>query len=109
MPDHLHVLLEGANAESDLLAFVQRFKQVTGFEFKFISGNRPWQQSFFDRVVRKDEDPQVVAAYIFDNPQEAGLPADHPAFALRGGTLFHGTEADGAKASSLHSDSRARR
>jgi REP element-mobilizing transposase RayT len=105
MPDHLHVLLRGREASSDLLGFVQRFKQVTGFHFKTISGDQPWQQSFFDRVLRAGEDPGDIARYVFDNPVEAGLPAGHAAYFLRGGAFFRGAAPDGAKASSLHLDS----
>jgi hypothetical protein len=104
MPDHLHVLLVGQTVQSDLIRFVQRFKQVTGYRFKQETGDHLWQQSFHDRVLRSDEDRGVVARYIFDNPSEASLPASHTAYTLRGGEYFQRLVAlDGAKASSLHS------
>jgi hypothetical protein len=40
-----------------------------------------WQASFFDRALRKHEDLETVARYIFNNPVEAGLvqrAADYP-------------------------------
>jgi len=104
MPDHLHVLLVGKSVRSDLIRFVQRFKQITGYRFKHETGEHLWQQSFHDRVLRSDEDRSVVARYIFDNPTEAGLPDGSPAFELRGGELFERLVVpDGAKAASLHS------
>ena len=108
MPDHLHVLLRGPSAKSDLPSFVQRFKQVSGFRFKQ-TGNTLWQQSFFDRVLRRDEDPGAVVRYIFDNPASAGLPSKSAAYYLRGGTHFElpmgaaqASPTDGAEASPLH-------
>jgi putative transposase len=106
MPDHLHVLLKGQKPSSDLLRFVQRFKQVTGFQFKRDSGQRLWQQSFYDRVLRRGEDPLHVAAYIFGNPLSAGVPAASAAYELRGGAYYEEHTSDGAKASSLRSGSR---
>ena len=103
MPDHLHVLLQGHRVDSDLLRFVQRFKQVTSFEFKRENEFVLWQQSFFDRVLRREDDPTALARYIFDNPAAAGLPADHAAFALRGGTYSDDAPKDGATTSSRHS------
>jgi putative transposase len=102
MPDHLHVLLKGQQLSSDLLRFVQRFKQLTGFQFKRESGERLWQQSFYDRVLRKGENSRAVAQYIFDNPSTASLPAASAAYELRGGIYYEGPVSDGAKASSLH-------
>ena len=34
MPDHLHLVVEGATAKTDLLTFVKKFKQRTGYLFK---------------------------------------------------------------------------
>jgi putative transposase len=100
MPDHLHVLLRGREADSDLLGFVQRFKQITSFHFKRDTGEAPWQQSFYDHVLHGDEDVGVVASYIFENPSRAGLPKGSLAYDLRGGDLFErGVEPDGL---SLH-------
>ena len=104
MPDHLHVLLHGDSPRSDLLRFVQRFKQITGYRFKHETGDHLWQQSFHDRVLRLDESRDDVSRYIFDNPSEAALPLESPAFQLRGGDFFRRlVVSDGAKAASLHS------
>jgi putative transposase len=104
MPDHLHVLLQGESVKSDLLRFVQRFKQTTGYRFKHDSGDHLWQQSFHDRVLRLDKRRDDIAHYIFDNPLEAELPVESPAYQLRGGEFYQRlVVADGAKAASLHS------
>ena len=104
MPDHLHVLLSGRDRQSNLLRFVQRYKQVTSYYFKRETGDTPWQQSFHDRVLRSDENRDVVARYIFDNPQTANLHPWSPAYELRGGEFYRRLVVpDGAKAASLHS------
>ena len=98
MPDHLHALVLGRHDAADLIRFVQRFKQVTAFDFKRDTGLRLWQQSFYDRVLRVEEDLADVAAYILANPIRAGLAAQPGDCLLLGGEYF---EADGAEAPSL--------
>jgi len=98
MPDHLHALVLGRHDAADLIRFVQRFKQVTAFDFKRETGLRLWQQSFYDHVLRVEEDLADVAAYIWANPVRAGLAAQPDEYPLLGGEYL---EADGAKAPSL--------
>lgn len=98
MPDHVHALVLGSNESATLPTFVQRFKQLTGYAFKKKTDRRLWQQSFFDRVIRVDEDLLQVAEYIFTNPVQAGLVEAEAAYSLSGGEYF---EVDEAKASSL--------
>ena len=88
MPDHLHVLLQGAE-ESRLIPFVQRFKQATGYWFKERTGTTLWQRSFYDHVLRGEEDIGDVAEYIWSNPVRAGLVLDrddYPYWGPRGQT-----------------------
>ena len=87
MPDHVHLLIHGQRAGSDLLAFVKRFKQTTSYDFIQRTGERLWQQSFFDHVLRRDEDPIAVAQYIVDNPVRAQLVARYEDWPFTGGTL----------------------
>jgi putative transposase len=105
MPDHLHTLASGQEATSDLLRVVQRFKQRTGFEFKRQSGDRLWQQSFHDRVMRSSEGSGGVASYIFRNPVDAGLAESAVVYPFSRGLLWKGARADGAKAASPHQSS----
>jgi REP element-mobilizing transposase RayT len=98
MPDHLHALVVGRHDEADLIRFVQRFKQVTAFDFKRDTGLRLWQQSFYDRALRIEEDVADVATYILANPVRAGLAVRPGEYALSGGEYG---AADGAKAPSL--------
>jgi hypothetical protein len=70
MPDHLHLLVQGSD-ESSLIRFVQHFKQSTGYLHPGL-----WQRSFYDRVLRQEEDVQTAALYVWSNPVVAGLAED---------------------------------
>ncbi|MDO8615608.1 MAG: transposase [Dehalococcoidia bacterium] len=75
MPDHVHLLL-AAEEGGFLPDFVKRFKQTTGFAYKRRTGGALWQKSYFDHVLRREEEVIVVARYIFGNPVRAGLVAE---------------------------------
>jgi len=83
MPDHLHLLVTGGEGLR-LEAFVHLFKQLAGFEAKKILGTPLWQTSYYDHVLRQDEDIEVVANYIWDNPVQAGLVSDRSDYAYSG-------------------------
>lgn len=94
MPDHLHLLVAGASARSDLLAFVREFKQRTAFAFSRRNGRRLWQFKFYDHILRKADAAERVAWYIWLNPVRKGLcqqPHDYPysgSFTGEGARLF---------------------
>jgi putative transposase len=73
MPDHLHLLLEGTAQNSDLCRFARDAKQYSGFHYQRRFGQKLWQPSYYDRVLRDDEDTWNVARYIVENPLRAGL------------------------------------
>jgi len=73
MPEHLHLLIEGKNEDSDMRKFVSMFKQKTSYVFKRQIGRKLWQENYYEHVLRKDEDTKHVARYIFENPVRGGL------------------------------------
>jgi putative transposase len=73
MPNHVHLLVEGLTESSRLKPFIQQFKQLTGYAFKQEQGLGLWHRSYYDHVLRKEEDLQAVAAYIWSNPVRADL------------------------------------
>jgi REP-associated tyrosine transposase len=73
MPDHVHLLVEGLSASSDLKRFAKMAKQRSGGVHRRRCGQRLWQEGYFDRVLRDRDDPSAIARYIIDNPIEAGL------------------------------------
>ena len=81
MPDHVHFLLEGKNATSDVLRFVAQWKQSTGYTFRHQLPRRFWQRRFYDHVLRRAEDSESVAWYIWMNPVRKGIvarPEEYP-------------------------------
>jgi len=81
MPDHLHLLVSGREPDSDCLALINGFKQVTGYRFKQQTRQRLWQHKPYDHILRPDESWEAVAWYIWMNPVRQGLcaqPQDWP-------------------------------
>jgi putative transposase len=81
MPDHVHMLVEGIHFAADFREFVRIFKQRSSFAWKQRTGRALWQRSYFEHVLRNDEDTIGVAKYILENPVRANLvkrPEDYP-------------------------------
>jgi putative transposase len=83
MPDHLHILTSGDERIS-LIKFVKLFKQITGYNFKKATRRRLWQKSFYDHVVRKEENLNSIAEYIFNNPVRKGIVKDYDDYPFLG-------------------------
>ena len=83
MPDHLHLLSEGSESSS-LASMTKRFKQLSSYRYKKRTGHSLWQRSYYDHVLRQEEDRNVVAEYIWNNPVQAALVANREAYAFSG-------------------------
>jgi putative transposase len=71
MPDHLHWLIADAAAMEQL---VHSFKSYSTYAARTIGHrSRLWQRSYWDRVLRRDEDVREVARYIVHNPVRDGI------------------------------------
>ena len=80
MPDHLHLLIEGG-PESDLPQFVKDFKQQTAYAHRRSNSGVLWHKSYYDHILRAEEDVRDVARYIIANPVRAALvtgASDYP-------------------------------
>ncbi|MGB2593147.1 MAG: transposase [Candidatus Acidiferrum sp.] len=84
MPDHVHFLCEGLSEASDLVQFVDAFKQRTAYEFKKTHGERLWQMRYYDHILRPKEVPEDVACYIWWNPVRKGLCGEPHLYPLSG-------------------------
>jgi putative transposase len=73
MPDHIHMLPEGLDDNSDLKAFISRAKQLSGFEFKKACRKKLWQRYSYEHVLRDQESTRAIVAYIIENPVRAKL------------------------------------
>ncbi|HXG35643.1 MAG TPA: transposase [Dehalococcoidia bacterium] len=89
MPDHLHLLLVAASG-TDLVAFMRFFKQQSGYKYRQFSGDLIplWQKSYYDHVLRKEEDLLTVARYIWGNPLRAGIVSDIQEYPFSGSFLI---------------------
>ncbi len=76
MPDHLHVLMEAEDEQADLRRAVAMFKQRSAYAYRTVHRSRLWQEGYFDRVLRDDEQTLDVVAYIVGNPVRAHLCRD---------------------------------
>ena len=91
MPDHLHLLMEGRNDDSDTKGFISSYKQHTGFYYKKKNDQLLWQINYYDHVLRKEEDITSVAQYIFGNPVRKGLVEDYRQYEFLGSFEFDAT------------------
>jgi REP element-mobilizing transposase RayT len=83
MPDHLH-LLATSGGHSGLDSFMRRFKQTSEFAFRRQCCDRLWQRSYWDRVLREDEQIFVVARYVLANPVRGRLVEDPRSYPYSG-------------------------
>jgi putative transposase len=88
MPDHVHIVLIAHAENSDLQRFVRLAKQRSGFVFTRTTGLRLWQESYFDRTIRKVEDLPAVVEYIIRNPLRVGLVAAPVEYAYWGSQRY---------------------
>jgi putative transposase len=89
MPDHVHLLLLGID-RADVIAFVRDFKQRSGFACNRLFRRRGvfWQKSYYDHVLRGDEEIESVAKYIWGNPVRAGLVDEVRNYPFSGSLVF---------------------
>ena len=76
MPDHVHLLVTGLTDGADLRRFVKSAKQSSGQRYAKGEGERLWQESYYDHVVRPEESLFHLARYVIENPVKAGLVTD---------------------------------
>jgi REP-associated tyrosine transposase len=86
MPDHVHLLVEGLAASSDLKAFVKLAKQKSGYQHSRDCGQALWQPSYYDRALRDGESTLSVMWHILSNPVRASLVAQCEDYSFLGST-----------------------
>jgi len=72
MPYHIHLLMSISNSNRSISSLIHGLKyRVTKRVEKKL-----WQRSFYDHVIRPNEDVTQVCEYIISNPVAAGLTDD---------------------------------
>ena len=77
MPDHVHLLAEGLQPQSDVLQFMRVLKRNTSTPFQRKAAKALWQKKYYDHILRNNDSPDAVAWYIWMNPVRANL-CQHP-------------------------------
>jgi REP-associated tyrosine transposase len=88
MPDHLHLLVQGTDEEAILLPFIKLARQRASHASRRSRAGILWQDGYFERTLRHDEDLTSVAAYIAHNPVRAELIERAEDWPFSGGTIL---------------------
>ena len=88
MPNHAHLLVRGQSDRSDLHRFIKRVKQSSGQVYAAAAGQPLWQDSYYDHVVRPEENLTAIARYIIENPERAGLTRSSLDYPFVGSTTW---------------------
>ena len=76
MPDHLHMVISPSHTSGSVSNIIQRFKSfTTKIGWKYGVKGKLWQKSFYDHIIRKEEDLNKICEYILANPVRKGLVA----------------------------------
>ena len=84
MPDHVHILACAAKEGCNMMAFIESFKQETGFAFEKRTHSRLWQFKYYDHILRGRDSVDRVCWYIWLNPVRKGICGDPRDYAFAG-------------------------
>jgi putative transposase len=74
MPDHIHVVLSATGRGVALPEILRDFKGYTTHLYHELGFRGPlWQRSFYDHVVRRQDDLVAICQYVLANPVRRGL------------------------------------
>ena len=89
MPNHVHLLIESTQENQDAIKFISKFKQLTGYWYRQLFGFQLWQKSFYDHILRKEEDIKSVAKYTLENPQKDMLVTNWRDYPFLGSFVYN--------------------
>ena len=81
MPNHVHVLWTPMTSLPDLIRRVKGPAALEANRILGTTGQRFWQEEYFDRMIRTGHEAERIRAYIDWNPVKAGLastPQEYP-------------------------------
>ena len=88
MPDHCHVLLQGKSELADTLHAMRNFKQKSGYWLSKHQSGIEWQKSFYDHILRTDEEIDNHMRYILENPVRKGIIGDWKEYPWKGSMVY---------------------
>ncbi len=73
MPDHVHLVV-GPSPTCDVITFVGQVKNLAQrAAWRLGLDGKLWQESFWDRFLRTDEQVERAVEYVLSNPVRRGL------------------------------------
>ena len=88
MPDHVHLVLEGKNDDSDLRRLMSAWKQKTADHHRRLGIGRLWQAGYHDHVLRDESLLLNLIAYVVENPVRGGLVATVDEYPFWGSSIW---------------------
>jgi len=88
MPDHVHLVLAASDEQAELQRFMSNWKQRSGYRYKQQTGDRLWQESYHDHVLRNDEETTRIVRYVLENPVRKGLVAEFDQYPFSGSDVY---------------------
>ncbi len=73
MPDHLHLILQGQDEQSDLYATILDFKHSGGIYLWRSHSHYHLQKNFYDHLIRSANELATQLTYVAENPVRRGL------------------------------------
>lgn len=87
MPDHVHLLFESSESMG-VIEFVRYIKGRFATWCRKNNRNMRLQKSFYDHLLRKEEDVYSAAKYIMGNPVRAGIETRVGNYPFAGSLVF---------------------
>jgi putative transposase len=88
MPNHCHVLLQGKSEFADVLRAMRNFKQKSGYWLSKNHQGIEWQKSFYDHILRSDEEIDLHIRYFLENPVRKGIIEDWKEYPWKGSMIY---------------------
>ena len=84
LPDRLVTIIRGKTEYSDMKAFLTSFRATSSLAFEAVLGHPLWKRTYLERVLRKQEDSDKIAAEVYALPVKEGLIAAGGEYPFRG-------------------------
>lgn len=68
MPNHIHFIIKMENSEKSLLEIIKNYKRFTARTIKKEYEIELWDYSYYERIIRDEEELYNVRSYIESNP-----------------------------------------
>jgi REP element-mobilizing transposase RayT len=88
MTDHCYILLQGKSEQADTLRAVRNFKQKSGYWLSKNNHGIEWQRSFYDHILRADEETDKHMRYILENPVRKEIIEDWKEYPWKGSMIY---------------------